>query len=264
MPGVRYALDSRRTWLAVAGAVVVLAATVGGLAWLSSGGTSERPRVAIVDQLAMTDPNPDFVVMATRELQDAGYSVYYYPSKTVTVDLYRGLPSHDYKFVLLRSHASESVGRIDPLTGKFTGQFTESSGLFTSELYRNNRYVDDQRTGRLMVDSYIDRPIKDSFFGITPAFITSAVRGQFHDTTIVLMGCSGLKTDDLAKAFVSRGVKDFVSWDGSVTAEHTDAAATALLKNIFSARLGVREAVALTMQQTGADPAFGSHLVVYP
>ena len=262
----RFALESRRVWAlaAVLGlAIAGIVAAVGILA-SSSGSEPGPPRAAIVDQLALTDPNPEFVTAATRELQAAGYTVEYYRSELVTVDFYRNLPKRNYRFILLRSHSSESVGKLDPATGKFTGEFTESSGLFTSEKYRNDRYVDDQRANRLMVDSYIDRPIKDSFFGVMPAFISSSMKGNLHGATIMLMGCSGLKTDDLAKAFVARGAKDFVSWDGSVTAEHTDAAAEALLKNLFSAQLDMREAVAQTMRQTGADPAFGSHLAVYP
>lgn len=265
----RFALESRRVrvlagvlGLALAG----IAAAVGVLVWSSSdrGGKSGPPRAAIVDQLAMTDPNPAFVTAATRELQNAGYVVEYYKSELVTVDFYRNLPKRNYQFILLRSHASESVGKIDPATGKFTGEFTDSSGLFTSEKYSRERHVEDQRDNLLMVDSYIDRPIKDRFFGITPAFISSAMSGKLHGATIVLMGCSGLKTDDLAKAFVARGAKDFVSWDGSVTAQHTDAAGEALLRNLFSAQLDLRQAVARTMEQTGADPAFGSRLAVYP
>ncbi len=264
----RFALESRRVRLlaAVLGlALAGVAAAAGVIAWSSSGGGKPGPpRAAIVDQLAMTDPNPDFVAAATRELQNAGYVVEYYKSELVTVDFYRNLPGRNYQFILLRSHASESVGKIDPATGKFTGEFTDSSGLFTSEVYSRTRHVDDQRANLLMVDSYIDRPIKDHFFGVTPAFISSAMRGDLHGATIVLMGCSGLKTDDLAKAFVARGAKDFVSWDGSVTAQHTDAAGEALLRNLFSAQLDLRQAVARTMEQTGADPAFGSKLAVYP
>jgi len=116
-----------------------------------------------------------------------------------------------------------------------------------------------------MVDSYVDRPIKDSFFGVTPAFIAEAMRGNLHGATVVLMGCSGLKNDDLAKAFVDRGAKDFVSWDGSVTAQHTDAAGEALLKHLFAAeQRDLRQAVATTMQEVGRDPAFGSSLAIYP
>jgi hypothetical protein len=262
----RYAADARRIWLAVGAAVAVLAAAAGAIAWALSSSDREpsAPRAAIIDQLSATDPNPDFVQSATQQLQAAGYAVDYYEPGKVTVALYRELPKRGYDFILLRSHASESINKIDPATGKFTGEFIESIGLFTNEIYSTDRYVDDQRAGRLMVDSYVDRPIKDNLFGITAPFIASAVHGDFKGATVVLMGCSGLKTDDLAKAFVSRGAKEFVSWDGSVTAEHTDTAGQALLKNLFAAERDMREAIAETMREVGRDPAFGSSLAIYP
>jgi len=96
--------------LALAGVALL----VGMLAWSRPDAKPGPPRAAIVDQLALTDPNPEFVAAATRELQSAGYVVEYYKSELVTVDFYRSLPRRSYEFILLRSHASESIGKIDP------------------------------------------------------------------------------------------------------------------------------------------------------
>ena len=78
------------------------------------------------------------------------------------------------------------------------------------------------------------------------------------------MGCGGLKTNDLARAFLARGAKDFVSWDGSVTAQHTDSATEELLAHLFAGGQELHEAVARTMDGVGPDPAFGARLAVYP
>ena len=78
------------------------------------------------------------------------------------------------------------------------------------------------------------------------------------------MGCSGLKTDDLAQAFIARGASQLVSWDQPVTAAHTDEATSELLSDLLAKKLGMRQAVASTMAKVGPDPSYGARLAVYP
>jgi hypothetical protein len=247
--------------------IVVVALTLGGallsMFLLSGGGaTGKEPRAAIIDQLALTDPNPQFVANATRELRLAGYTVDYVPAQSVTVNFYRSLPARGYSFIVLRSHTSDYQAPLDAASASKPP--VSSVGLFTNELYSTTTHVDDQRATRLMVDWYADRDIPWRYFGITPSFILNSTRGRFDGTTVVLMGCSGLETNDLAQAFLARGAKTFVSWDRPVTAEHTDAATADLMTNIFSNGLDVHEAVAKTMEDVGSDPSFGSRLAVFP
>jgi hypothetical protein len=264
--GPRHPIERGRA-IAVAAVVGVLlfaglVSIVASAYWRSSGHPPTPQRAAIVDQLALTDPNGDFVASATRELESAGYQVDYYPSDAITVDFYRDLPARGYRFIVLRSHTSDYRAPIRPSSGSQGPE--ASTGLFTNELYSRLTHIEDQYAARLMVDAYADRDIPWKYFGITPEFILHSTRGRFQGTTIVLMGCSGLKTDDLAQAFLARGAKDFVSWDQSVTAEHTDAATKELLVNLFDKGRDLREAVASTMDDVGPDPSFGSRLTVYP
>src|SRR3989304_7907679 len=47
------------------------------------------PKAAIVDQLSLTYPNPDFVQDATDTLQLAGYQVEYFPGEETDVGFYQ-------------------------------------------------------------------------------------------------------------------------------------------------------------------------------
>jgi hypothetical protein len=219
-------------------------------------------RAAIVDQLAITDPNPDFVMEATGQLEAAGYIVDYYPPDAVTVELYRNLPKQGYEFIILRSHASDFTAEPTAPPGAPGGKW--AIGLFTNELYSPEAHLDEQYAKRVSIQRYEGRDNKDQYFGVNADFVSSSMHGRFDGTTVVLMGCGGLLTTDLAAAFVQKGAKDFVSWDRSVTATHTDAATEGLLDGLFKEHMGVRDAVGYAMARVGADPAFGAHLLAYP
>ena len=255
--------DGRRlkAFLVVAlAASLAVAVAIATFALWPRDGAPSLPRAVIVDQLAQTDPNPDFIANAARQLEAAGYHVDYYAPNEVTVDFYRSLPGLGYAFIILRSHASDQ-------TYLFDGQTVDqraSVGVFTNEPYSTATHLDDQRALRLTVDSYTDRNIAEKYFGITPAFIEHSVRGRFNGAIVLLMGCAGLKATDLAQAFISRGVANFIGWDGAVTANHTDAGAEKLLENLFGQHLDLQSAVARTGEQIGPDPAFGGRLLSYP
>jgi hypothetical protein len=112
-----------------------------------------------------------------------------------------------------------------------------------------------------MVSYYKDGP---QYFGIMPGFIKSSMQGDFPDTTIVIMGCDGLKSDTVAEAFVDKGAKAVVAWDGLVSSNHTDAATERLLQHLLIDGLTLQEAVAQTMAELGPDPSYDSVLRLYP
>lgn len=229
----------------------------------SSGQPSGPPRAAIVDQLSVRAPRPPFVEAVTSMLEQVGYSVDYYPGEEVTVDFYRDLPTHGYDLVLLRVHS----GLIDE-PGRENDAF-----LFTNEPYNQTEYLEDQRERRVIVAAYSDQyelgsPLAGSLqyyqFGIVADFIESSMRGQFDDSTVILMGCNGLTSNTMAKAFVQKGAKIVFSWDGLVTGTHTDAATERLLQHYLVEGLSAEEAVTQTMAEVGPDPFYDSVLLSYP
>ena len=222
-------------------------------------GSSSGPRAAILDQLDLTYPNTEFVQAATTMFERAGYEVDYYRGAEVTVELYRNLPEKDYDFVLLRVH-SGLVAEVDQSTG--TETLTDYVSLFTGEPFSKIKYVEEVEAGPLGVaSSYEGGP---EYFGIGPTFIESRMKGRFDDTTVVLMGCDGLRAERTARAFLDRGAQTFVSWDKPVSATHTDAATERLLQHLVVENLSVPEAVERTMDEVGPDPTFDSKLLFYP
>ena len=254
----------RRAALAVAAVLVI--ALAGGLLFRNpwSGGNSDAgPRTAaIVDQLGLTQPNPSFVEEATATLERVGYAVDYYPGEEVTVDFYRDLPRRGYDVIILRVH-SGVVSLLDSATGRRI--HTEYVSLFTAEPYSSIKYPDEIRprppeepAARLGPAFYYEGSPR--YFAIMPGFVEHSMKGDFGGATVVMMGCDGLQSQETAEAFLERGASAFVSWNDQVSADHTDAATERLLEKLLVDGLPVKEAVAGTAVEVGADPFYGSEL----
>jgi hypothetical protein len=239
---------------------------------MSLMGQSSEPkelRAAIVDQLALTQPNPSFSETATNLLQGAGYTVDYYPAEQVTVDFYRNLPTHEYDLLVLRAHTArfeeESLTLSDPVRRQeVLDAFGQDVFFFTTELYDRTKYAEELEKFRLFQVRYRAEYGDERFFGVTPYFIESSMRGNFDGATIIMMGCDGLLFDNTPKALVDKGAKAVIGWDGLVSATHTDAATERLLQYLVVDGLTMGQAVQKTMAEVGADPSYGNSLRVYP
>lgn len=260
MPGVRL---SKKTAVFVAVAIAIPVVFVSVLVVLSQSGqeSAELPtavsgaglRAAIVDQLSLTQPNSTFVQTTTDLLEQAGYAVDYVPGEQVTVEFFRKFPAQPYELIIFRVHSA---------LGRDGGQPADWVTLFTSDSYRETWYVKEQKTRLLSkVSYYEDGP---AYFGIMPAFVKSSMKGNLQDATVIMMGCDGLKTETIAAALVDKGAKAVVSWDGLVSADHTDAATEALLRYFVTEGLPLREAVDKAAAEIGPDPSYESVLRLYP
>jgi len=209
-------------------------------------------KAAIVDHLSLTYPNQTFIQTATNTLKQAGYTVDYYPGEKVTVEFYRNLPTHEYSLIILRVHST---------TGGNPFVF-----LFTSEPYSESKYVYEQLTDRLgpVAYSFEEAQKGIGYFGITPLFVKSNIKGKFASTVIIMMGCEGLKNTNMAEAFIEKGVKAYISWNGSISASHTDQATTILLQHLILEKQTIKQAIENTMKEVGPDPAYESLLIYYP
>lgn len=257
-PNGATALPGRgRIAAALAVGVVIAAAAVGGLVFWGlswSDGSSHGPKTAvIVDQLSITQPNPAFAQEARSVLDQAGYLVDDFEGDEVTVEFYSGLPLRDYDLVILRVHSGVAA---------VWGEMTDYVGLFTGEPYSETKYAEAEDAGLLGPATYYRG--SESVFGVSPEFITSGMWGKFHGTTVILMGCDGLKSETTAEAFVRKGAEVVVGWSGRVSARHTDKATEHLLQHLLIEGHTMRDAVALTMAEVGPDPDYDSTLGVYP
>jgi len=245
---------------AFVGAVaIVLAALAGaGVLLAGGGGGSETATksAAIVDQLSLTQPNPEFVSSARGTLAEAGYIVDYFPGEQVTVELYRTLPERDYDVVILRVHAG-ITNEVDYASGESSK--TEYVSLFTGEPYDANKYAGEQLNRLGKARYYEGAP---PLFGIGPDFVKYSMEGTFDDTLIVMMGCDGLRSQRTAEAFLDRGAGAFVSWSKPISASHTDAATDRLLELLLIDGLPTAEAVSQTAAEVGPDPEYQGELRV--
>lgn len=203
-----------------------------------------------MDQLSLTFPNQTFVRIATSLLNHSGYTVDYYPGEKVTVDFYRNLPAHGYGVIILRVH-SASPGQGVPFTG-----------LFSSESYSSTKYALEQVTDQVAQVTFFDNG--PTYFGISSLFVKEGMTGRFDNATIIMMGCNGISSLDMAEAFTQKGAGVYVSWNNYVTASHTDVSTALLLQHRFVERERLGEAISQVMKEVGPDPLFDSQLLYYP
>ena len=250
----RYLLKRKITYLLVA---LFAFALVSFLVYSMLGPKNtidSTPKIAIVDHLSNQYPDQSFNQTIHNILNQTGLKVDYYPSKDVTVDFYRNLPSHNYKLIIFRVHSTGtcSVEGQQPFVV-----------FFTSENYTNTDHVPEQMDQRVV---YVNFPENNppGYFGITPLFVRDSMEGRFNETIIVAMGCEGMKQNTMAEALVQKGAKAYISWNGSVSIGHTDNATLCLLRHLITEKQTVEQAVKQTMNEVGPDPTDKSILMFYP
>ncbi len=215
----------------------------------SSSSSSGEKRAAIIDQLSAATPNETFVGEATDLLEVAGYDVDYYPQEEVTVDFYGNLTSYGYDIIIFRVHSSMSEYGDNPVV------------LFTSEEYSQDKYSYQQLsdTVKKVYFSYEE----EQYFGVSPKFV-KGLDGSFDDTSIILMGCEGLKRTNMADAFLIKEAKVVVGWNGPVTIDHTDVTTLTFLEHYVKDTMTVLRAMDLTVRKMGDDPSYNASLKYYP
>lgn len=235
-------------------AAIALAFTLGGG---NDGSVLDdgAKKAVIIDQLELTQPNPDFVSQARDILAQDDYDIDYVSGEGVTVDFYRTLPSKKYDIILFRVHAGITT-EVDSETGEKTG--TEYVSLFTGEPYDETKYPSEQlnRLGKARYENGEGDPL----FGIGPEFVSKSMEGDFGGATIVMMGCDGLRSQTTAEAFLDRGAGGFVSWTKPVSAPHTDEATILLLQRLLVEDLDLQQAVDQTAAEVGPDPSYDGEL----
>lgn len=214
---------------------------------------AQVPRAAIVDQLSITHGNQTFVEQCTAILGEAGFAVDYYDGDSVTVDLYRDLPTHDYRVLVLRVHSATYHPDLRVVA------------LFTSQAYRAGHYVSEQLSDQVRAVAFAPYEEGDpTYFGVTDRFIKSGLRGRFDNTVVIMMGCDGMRYDCMAEAFVASGAAVYFGWDDFVSTLHADKVTIDLLESLLESTDTVSQAVTDTTGRHGADPYYQGALSYYP
>jgi len=224
---------------------------------------SSPPEVAIVDHLEFfpEQRNQAFVNTCIDIVEERRLTWAYHKGEEVTVNFYRNLPSCGTSLIILRVHSA--IMRTEKGTISILG-------LFTSERYSveaAKKYREDILDDRLVRAFFTEG--EEEYFGIVPRFVEESMKGEFKNTIIIMMGCEGLgyeelKYTDMAEAFVKKGAKVYISWDGPVGINHTDKATVQLLQSLFLYKRTIKGAVTETMEIVGKDPTYNSTLQYYP
>jgi len=238
-------------------ALAVLSIALPGLI-LSPGCPPAEPdpglKAAIVDQLAILEPNQQFIDQVTAELEGCGFEVDTYSGEEVTVKLYQKLPRYGYELIIFRAHAGLLKAEED---GEVVG-IKRATYLFTAEEYRQTKYVSEQLDDQLLPAEMT--PEFPLVFAVNSKFIVESISGGFDNTVILMMGCSCLYLEDMAAAFTIKGASACLGWDGSVDLGYVDRAAAELITRLCTQKMTVEEAVT----DTGPDPYWGAGLKFYP
>jgi hypothetical protein len=226
-----------------------LASTLGGSYCGDVSARSANPtyadRVALIDELGQSSPNPALTAMIQSIANKTGHGFDYYPPAKATLNLMIDLPRMGYSMIILRSHGS----------GIYKGN---ASIITVSDAY--SRY---QRIGDQLQDNVVAVELDGSaYFGLTSGFVSHVMCGQFSNATILAMGCSTGK-GDLGQAFVKRGARAFVGWNGSVTITFTDLVFESLAGLLLEGS-SVDGAVQNATERFGPDPVYGALLSHYP
>ena len=79
-----------------------------------------------------------------------------------------------------------------------------------------------------------------------------------------MMGCSGLKQNVLAAAFLEKGTKAYIGWNGPVSANHTDRATIRFLKHFLIERQTIAKALEKATEEVGYESRYRSKLLLWP
>jgi hypothetical protein len=234
---------SKKRVLATIFVIVVLIVVVRLLGSEDRSGKG-RVSVAILDPL--TSEGEGFTSRGVELFESAGYDVDVYRGEEVSVGKIKKM-SGGYRIVVLRVHSSIYHGRV---------------WFFTGERYSQDRHVLEQ----LLDEVHPAMPAlgSDYLFAVGAEFVLHILDDRFDEALIVVMGCDGLSSYDLAKAFVEVGAAAYVSWDGPVSLEHTDEATLVMLRGLVAERMCLRDAVRHSMELIGPDPSYASLLCIFP
>ncbi|MCP8305127.1 MAG: hypothetical protein H3Z50_06670 [archaeon] len=210
--------------------------------------TDGELKAAILDSLYIIDPNDDFLTEANSTLSEAGFKVDIYLGDDVTVELFKELPSLNYKLVVLRVHTAWEENPKEPATIAF----------FTGTPYNDYDYFVERWLGEVREGTIEEYPTH--FFAVTHKLIQHRYsQGDFPDSVVIVDSCFGLNSNSMAEAFIEKGSSVYIGWDWGVYSDYSDYATLTLIDNLLSG-MTIDQAV----ENTPKDHDFGSILFYYP
>jgi hypothetical protein len=254
MPPKSVSQKSAKNRKLVYATVIVIAVLISAaLLFYSYPYQHSQPKAAIIDQLSSSKlsaisryQNQTFIAEAQELLHARFLQVDYY-SDNATVDNYKILPSLGYKLIIWRAHSA-----LDLKSQYIAISTSERSGSQNYDQYSNDQLTLCNITGDARL-----------YFAITPKFVEECMDGRFEDTVIILMSCNGLKSGygKTAEAFIQKGARIFVGWDGWIDSSDNDNAISLFLQRLIVQNSTIGEAVAQAPEYD--SPLYGSSKLDY-
>jgi hypothetical protein len=202
------------------------------------------PRAVIIDGLALTKPNPQFIEEAEDVLSKVGFDVDVYVGSNVTINLLMNIGG--YELIVLRVHSA-----IDTKSGFLY--------LFSTERYNLTGYLYEQISGAVR-EAYTFNEREGPYFALRADLLGCSSRDGLNDSSIIMMGCNGTNSWRTIVRLFERGVKNIVAWDGYVDLTYSDKITLSLLKAVYEDKMDFPKAVEKTMDEYGVDPIWKSRL----
>ena len=208
---------------------------------------SDVPRAAILDQLHNDIPNEDIQKKLAEYLEGAGYKVDVYTTDELTVDFFRLLPSMNYEYIVIRSHAL-GEGKVD-----------ESASIFTGEKYTKHKYIKEQFLGHigrglpLLYEESLQvagqARLNQTYFVFGSKFVEEYMVGQFQNSKIILAGCETAQGSFLADSLIKRGASEVIGWTGLVSDKDNSSTLLGLLYKNLVDDIDLKDAVQWQMME---------------
>ena len=208
---------------------------------------SDGPRSAILDQLYNDHPDGNLEDISIKYFKDAGYQVDFYTTDELTVDFFRQLPSMNYDYIVIRSHA---LGE---------GTIGESSSIFTGQKYSKHIYIKEQFLGHLgrgipilyAEDANLvgEARLNQTYFVVGSKFVEEYMVGQFQNSTIILAGCETADGSILADSLIKRGASEVIGWTGLVDSNDNALTLVSLLNKTLVNDIELKDAIQMEMEE---------------
>ena len=152
--------------------------------------------------------------------------------------------------------------------------------LFTGEKYRDDKYITEQLSGQISKGAPYMRSVLDvsadlseltnsnntsieidvttsfqvvddsnPYFLIGSKYVDEIMEGRFHDSVLVLGGCSTLSSPTLAKSLINRGATSVIGWDNLVGSINNDNTILEFLENHLINEMEIEDAVEAAMNK---------------
>lgn len=169
----------------------------------------ETKDLLLIDNLSHLSQN--FEKELNELCEDYGYNLVV--ERDADVKYFKNLEG-TYSLIILRLHSTNQ---------------NNVTWIFTNEPYKPNKYILEQLAGE--VHSASVEYNSGVYYVISSYYIQHYLPSKINTDCVILMGCDGLITDDMADSWIKAGSSYYVGWDGNIPINKTDIYTKEIVEN---------------------------------